>query len=126
MDDLFANLALQTVQLVGKAAFGAAGTLALKRVAEYAQRMPRVPGRQPEVERLRAQFETKLRIVTPAIDLVDIIAARGHSAMASVLQLTYALRADILAFSDRLERLDGELGALPAADAAPAKSERSL
>ncbi|KAJ2681893.1 Ran-specific GTPase-activating protein 30, partial [Coemansia spiralis] len=89
MDELFSNLAMQTVQLVGKAAFGAAGSIALKRVSEYARRLPRLSERQPEVERLRAQFETKLRIVTPAIDLIDIIAARGHSAMASVLQLTY-------------------------------------
>ncbi|KAJ1732897.1 Ran-specific GTPase-activating protein 30, partial [Coemansia biformis] len=126
MDELFSNLAIQTVQLVGKAAFGAAGTLALRRVAEYANRVPRTSGRQPEVERLRALFEAKLRIVTPAIDLVDIIAARGHSTMASVLQLTYALRADILAFSDKLARLDGMHGEQGTVDALPQKSDKSL
>ncbi|KAJ1768073.1 Ran-specific GTPase-activating protein 30, partial [Coemansia sp. RSA 1813] len=106
MEDLFSKLALQTVTLVGKAAFGAAGSMALRRVAAYANRVPQPLGRQAEVDRLRAQFEAKLRIITPAIDLVDIISARGHSTMASVLQLTYALRNDIMAFSAKLEKLD--------------------
>ncbi|KAJ2402505.1 Ran-specific GTPase-activating protein 30 [Coemansia sp. RSA 2559] len=106
MEDLFSKLALQTVTLVGKAAFGAAGSMALRRVAAYANRVPQPQGRQDEVDRLRAQFESKLRIITPAIDLVDIISARGHSTMASVLHLTYALRNDILAFSNKLEKLD--------------------
>ncbi|KAJ1787798.1 Ran-specific GTPase-activating protein 30, partial [Coemansia sp. RSA 2399] len=106
MEDLFSKLALQTVTLVGKAAFGAAGSMALRRVAAYANRVPQPQGRQGEVDRLRAQFESKLRIITPAIDLVDIISARGHSTMASVLHLTYALRSDIVAFSNKLEKLD--------------------
>ncbi|KAJ2839938.1 Ran-specific GTPase-activating protein 30 [Coemansia erecta] len=106
MDELFSNLAIQTVQLVGKAAFGAAGTIALKRVTEYVHRVPHSSKRQPDVERLRAQFESKLRIITPAIDLIDIISARGHSTMSSVQQLTYSLRSDIVAFSAKLEALD--------------------
>ncbi|KAI9506548.1 RanGTP-binding protein-domain-containing protein [Coemansia spiralis] len=112
MDELFSNLAIQTVQLVGKAAFGAAGTLALKRMSEYANRVPQPKEKQSEVERLRIQFEAKLRIITPAIDLIDIISARGHSTMASVLQLTYSLRNDIVAFSAKLEKLDQMVAAL--------------
>ncbi|KAJ2551129.1 Ran-specific GTPase-activating protein 30 [Coemansia sp. RSA 1933] len=106
MEDLFSKLAMQTVTLVGKAAFGAAGSMALRRVTAYANRVPQPKGRQAEVDRLRAQFEAKLRIITPAIDLVDIISARGHSTMASVLQLTDALRKDIVAFSAKLDRMD--------------------
>ncbi|KAJ2123714.1 Ran-specific GTPase-activating protein 30 [Coemansia sp. RSA 720] len=106
MDELFSNLAIQTVQLVGKAAFGAAGTIALKRVTEYVHRVPHSSKRQPDVERLRSQFESKLRIITPAIDLIDIISARGHSTMSSVQQLTYSLRTDIVAFSAKLEAID--------------------
>ncbi|KAJ2861400.1 hypothetical protein GGI22_002462, partial [Coemansia erecta] len=54
MEDLFSKLALQTVTLVGKAAFGAAGSMALRRVAAYANRVPQPQGRQDEVDRLRA------------------------------------------------------------------------
>ncbi|KAJ2822173.1 Ran-specific GTPase-activating protein 30, partial [Coemansia erecta] len=124
MDELFSNLAIQTVQLVGKAAFGAAGTIALKRVTDYVHRVPHTAERQTEVERLRAQFESKLRIITPAIDLIDIISARGHSTMASVLQLTNSLRSDIVAFSAKLMRLDQMLDDL--GDVQIQKSDKSL
>ncbi|KAJ2582412.1 Ran-specific GTPase-activating protein 30, partial [Coemansia sp. RSA 1836] len=82
MDELFSSLALQTVQLVGKAAFGAAGTLALKRMSNYVGQAQHAPEPQAKLERLLARFEARLRIVTPAIDLVEIIAARGHSTLA--------------------------------------------
>ncbi|KAJ1862842.1 Ran-specific GTPase-activating protein 30 [Coemansia sp. RSA 989] len=110
MDELFSNLAIQTVQLVGKAAFGAAGTIAL----------------QTEVEQLRELFETKLRIITPAIDLVDIISARGHSTMSSVLHLTMSLRQDILAFSAKLVKLDQMLNELGPIKQPQQKNEPSL
>ncbi|KAJ2618118.1 Ran-specific GTPase-activating protein 30 [Coemansia sp. RSA 1365] len=127
MDELFSNLAIQTVQLVGKAAFGAAGTIALKRVTEYVHRVPHTAERQTEVERLRGQFEAKLRIVTPAIDLIDIISARGHSTMASVLQLTNALRKDILAFIAKLAMLDQMLNEVGGSvEVQPQKSDKSL
>ncbi|KAJ2008484.1 Ran-specific GTPase-activating protein 30 [Coemansia thaxteri] len=115
MDELFSSLALQTVQLVGKAAFGAAGTLALKRVSDYVGHAHHAPEPQAKLERLLARFEARLRIVTPAIDLVEIIAARGHSTLAGALHLTHALRRDMLA-----------LGAgLPSAGGSPPRADGS-
>ncbi|KAJ2835542.1 Ran-specific GTPase-activating protein 30 [Coemansia sp. 'formosensis'] len=102
MDELFSSLALQTVQLVGKAAFGAAGTLALKRVSDYVGHTQHAPEPQAKLERLLSRFEARLRIVTPAIDLVEIIAARGHSTLSGALHLTHALRRDILSLSTSL------------------------
>ncbi|KAJ2492823.1 Ran-specific GTPase-activating protein 30 [Coemansia sp. RSA 2050] len=102
MDELFSSLALQTVQLVGKAAFGAAGTLALKRVTDYVGHAQHAPEPQAKLERLLSRFEARLRIVTPAIDLVEIIAARGHSTLAGALHLTHALRRDILSLGASL------------------------
>ncbi|KAJ1645756.1 Ran-specific GTPase-activating protein 30 [Coemansia asiatica] len=104
MDALLSKLAMQTVQLVGKAAFGAASSIAMKRVTQYVTQMqpPRLLGGPSELERLQAKFEIKLRVVTPAIDLIELISARGHSTMAGVLQLTQKLRKDVLDFSARL------------------------
>ncbi|KAJ2030412.1 Ran-specific GTPase-activating protein 30 [Coemansia sp. S610] len=118
MDELFSSLALQTVQLVGKAAFGAAGTLALKRVTDYVGHTQHAPEPKAKLSRLLARFEARLRIVTPAIDLVEIIAARGHSTLAGALHLTHSLRRDILALG----------AALPLSPGAPAtrRSDSSL
>ncbi|KAJ1950676.1 DRAP deaminase, partial [Linderina pennispora] len=98
---------MQTVKLVGKAAFGAASSIAMKRVTEYVKSLPELSSKGPsELDQLRSRFASKLRIVTPAIDLIEIIAARGHSTMTSVLQLTHGLRRDIVRFSEKLERLE--------------------
>ncbi|KAJ2825029.1 Ran-specific GTPase-activating protein 30, partial [Coemansia furcata] len=60
------------------------------------------PEPQAKLERLLSRFEARLRIVTPAIDLVEIIAARGHSTLSGALHLTHALRRDILSLSTSL------------------------
>ncbi|KAJ2331937.1 Ran-specific GTPase-activating protein 30, partial [Coemansia sp. RSA 2681] len=122
MDELFSSLALQTVQLVGKAAFGAAGTLALKRVSNYVSHAQHAPEPQAKLERLLARFEARLRIVTPAIDLVEIIAARGHSTLAGALHLTHSLRRDILALGSAMASPHKSNTSL----ASPRKSNSSL
>ncbi|KAJ1919245.1 Ran-specific GTPase-activating protein 30 [Mycoemilia scoparia] len=69
-------------------------------------RVPQNKEQYAELERLRERFETKLRVVTPAIDLIEIITARGHSTMASVLNLTHSIRNDINTFRSHLEALE--------------------
>lgn len=100
MEDLFSSLALQTVQLVGKAAFGAASSLAVRRVTQYVNHQAALltadnKEEERELESLLSQFATKLRIVTPAIDLIEIIAARGHSTVTGALPLTQQLRRQV-------------------------------
>ncbi|KAJ1881314.1 DRAP deaminase [Coemansia sp. RSA 1722] len=107
MDALLSKLAMQTVQLVGKAAFGAASSIALKRVTAYVNQMQPsnnkpLTNNVSELERLQSRFEIKLRVVTPAIDLIELISARGYSTMAGVLQLTQKLRKDVMEFTARL------------------------
>ncbi|KAI9593409.1 RanGTP-binding protein-domain-containing protein, partial [Syncephalis fuscata] len=124
MDDLFSKLAITTVSLVGRAAFGAASRVAVQQISNYLQhgQRHRSQGRRnndanEDLLRLRDRFETKLRIVTPAIDLVEIIAARGNTALESVLDLTTALRRDMDRFARRLAADTAKL------DASEEKSE---
>ncbi|PVZ99513.1 hypothetical protein BB558_004409 [Smittium angustum] len=108
MEGFFSNIAVQTAALVGKAAFGAAGTLALKHVSEYIKKVPKSASKQHDFIALRTMFETKLKAIIPAIDLIDIITARGNSTMKTILPLTNSLRKDITRFISTLERLDKE------------------
>ncbi|KAI8051200.1 RanGTP-binding protein-domain-containing protein [Syncephalis plumigaleata] len=109
MDDLFSKLAISTVSLVGRAAFGAASRVAVQQISNYLQHGQRHRSQarrdvdaNEQLLHLRDRFETKLRIVTPAIDLVEIIAARGNTALESVLELTTTLRRDMDRFARRL------------------------
>lgn len=42
------------------------------------------------------------KIVTPAIDLIEIISARGNTSLGSTVHLTNSLRRDINAFAKRV------------------------
>ena len=55
-----------------------------------------------ELSRLRKRFDGKIRILSPAIDMIELISARGNSSLESALTLTKALRADIATLGLRL------------------------
>ncbi|OLY82750.1 putative membrane protein [Smittium mucronatum] len=98
---------VQTAALVGKAAFGAAGTLALKHVSQYLKNAPKSSSRKnSDLKTLKSLFETKLRAIMPAIDLIEIMTARGNSVMKTILPLTNSLRKDIESFCFSLERME--------------------
>ncbi|KAJ1994529.1 Ran-specific GTPase-activating protein 30 [Dimargaris cristalligena] len=107
MDEMFTNLAIQTVTLVGKAAFGAAGTIALRKFSRFIQDAPTKQTQQ--LEKLRAELELRLRLVVPAIDLVDILAARGNSSLTAVVPLTTDLRTQTEQLSQHLEQLERQM-----------------
>ena len=148
MDQVFAQLALTTVTLVGKAAFGAAGSMAVRHLHSYyeQQRQQRrrsmmsagdsgaggagggggASGGPPlggshsqgggshsqgdalttttqlldELMELQRDLEAKMAILTPTIDLLELVAARGHSRI--LLEPVLALTADLKRDLDRL------------------------
>ncbi|OMJ20487.1 Ran-specific GTPase-activating protein 30 [Smittium culicis] len=107
MDGFFSNIAVQTAALVGKAAFGAAGTLAMKHVSEYIKNAPKSDSKKrSDLKYLRDLFETKLKAIMPAIDLIGIMTARGNSVMKTILPLTNSLKKDIDAFIYSLEKIE--------------------
>ncbi|KAJ1975249.1 Ran-specific GTPase-activating protein 30, partial [Dimargaris xerosporica] len=104
MDQMFTSLAIQTVTLVGKAAFGAAGTIALKKFTQFIRDVP--THQTKELEYLRMELEMRLKLVVPAIDLIDILAARGNSTLTAVIPLTTQLRRQTEEFSEHLEQFE--------------------
>ncbi|KAJ1654897.1 Ran-specific GTPase-activating protein 30, partial [Dispira simplex] len=109
MDEMFTNLAIQTVTLVGKAAFGAAGTIALLSELPDSDRFIKTLATSEEMEQLRGELEMRLRLVVPAIDLIDILAARGNTSLTAVIPLTTALRRQTESLSRHLEQLEAQL-----------------
>ncbi|KAG0651295.1 Ran-binding 30 [Hyphodiscus hymeniophilus] len=57
-----------------------------------------------ELNDLQERFNSKITILSPAIDMIDMISARGNSTLASAFALTTDLRRDIEAVGARLER----------------------
>ncbi|PGH27734.1 hypothetical protein AJ80_00521 [Polytolypa hystricis UAMH7299] len=55
-----------------------------------------------ELQDLQSRLGDKIRIISPAIDLIELIAARGNTSLESAVALTKALRWDIQDLGQRL------------------------
>lgn len=57
-----------------------------------------------ELQPLQQRLQNKIRIISPAIDMIELIAARGNTSLESAVSLTKTLRWEIQALGQRLER----------------------
>ncbi|EPS41157.1 hypothetical protein H072_4962 [Dactylellina haptotyla CBS 200.50] len=93
MDDLLAKIASQTVTFAIRSGIGVASSFAIGQCTRYI-RVIRGSERS-EIMMLKDRLDTKIKIVSPAIDLVEILAARGNTSLESAMALTKSLRDDI-------------------------------
>ncbi|TVY54536.1 Ran-specific GTPase-activating protein, partial [Lachnellula suecica] len=61
-------------------------------------------GDHQELEDLQERLDSKIRIISPAIDMIELISARGNTTLESAVTLTKALRWDIQSLGVRLEK----------------------
>ncbi|KAF2837572.1 Ran-binding-domain-containing protein [Patellaria atrata CBS 101060] len=57
-----------------------------------------------ELRALQLRLESKIRIISPAIDMIELIAARGNTSLESAVTLTKSLRWDIQSLGQRLAK----------------------
>ena len=57
-----------------------------------------------ELSRLQLRLDSKIRIIAPAIDMIELIAARGNTSLESAVNLTKSLRWDIQSLGVRLSK----------------------
>ncbi|KAL1955696.1 hypothetical protein VTO42DRAFT_8168 [Malbranchea cinnamomea] len=58
-----------------------------------------------ELQMLQERLQSKIRIISPAIDMIELIAARGNTSLESAVSLTKAIRWDIQNLGQRLSRI---------------------
>ncbi|KAF2398783.1 Ran-binding-domain-containing protein [Trichodelitschia bisporula] len=61
-----------------------------------------------ELSDVQIQLETKIRIISPAIDMIEVIAARGNTSLDSALSATKQIRLEIQALGKRLSAAAGQ------------------
>ncbi|CAG8526063.1 16391_t:CDS:2 [Acaulospora colombiana] len=112
MDEIFTKLALHTATLVGKAAFAYSTNYAMKQVTNYIKQdttnAPHID--VSEIERVKESLELSIQMVQPAIDLIEIISARGNTTLEPTVAHTTMLRKEIESFARMISRssLDAE------------------
>ena len=57
-----------------------------------------------ELSRLQHRLDSKIRIIAPAIDMIELIAARGNTSLESAVTLTKSLRWDIQSLGVRFSK----------------------
>ncbi|EFQ98395.1 ran-specific GTPase-activating protein 30 [Nannizzia gypsea CBS 118893] len=60
-----------------------------------------------ELRTLQNRLQSKIQIISPAIDMIELIAARGNTSLESAVNLTKALRLDIQNLGQRLAHVVG-------------------
>ncbi|ORY81407.1 RanGTP-binding protein-domain-containing protein [Protomyces lactucae-debilis] len=101
MDALLARASYQFTTFAIRSGISIAGGYAIKQVSTYIAKQPQDLHKR-ELELLSKRLDQKIKIVTPAIDLIEIIAARGNTTLNSTVQLTVSLRNDINDFGQRM------------------------
>ena len=67
--------------------------------------MKTVEGKEKdELARLQMRLDSKIKIISPAIDMIELIAARGNTSLESAVGLTKSLRWEIQSLGSRVEQ----------------------
>ena len=76
-------------------------TYAIKQCGRLLKETPRTQQRD-ELMQLQLRLESKIRIISPAIDMIDLISARGNTILESAVSLTKEIRYEIQKLGVRL------------------------
>ena len=61
-----------------------------------------------ELGRLRHRLESKIKLISPSIDMIELISARGNTSLESAVSLTKSIRLDIQTLGARLSKAAAE------------------
>ncbi|SCW00012.1 LAFE_0B07514g1_1 [Lachancea fermentati] len=100
MDELLAKAGSQAVTFAIKSGISIASSYAIKTVATFVTKVPEKDA--TNLIRLRAKLETRIEIVSSAIDLIKLVAAKGNTNLQSTLRLTSDLKEEIDSFDSKI------------------------
>ncbi|KAF1829661.1 Ran-binding-domain-containing protein [Decorospora gaudefroyi] len=106
MDILLSNVTKQAMNYAIKSGLAITSHYALQQCGRL---MKTVDGHEKqELATLQLRLDSKINIISPAIDMIELIAARGNTSLASAVGLTKSLRWDIQTLGNRVEKAVAE------------------
>ncbi|KAL1801145.1 hypothetical protein ACET3X_001487 [Alternaria dauci] len=106
MESLLANVTKQAMSYAIRSGIAITSHYALKQCGRL---MKTVDGREKqELANLQIRLDSKIKIISPAIDMIELIAARGNTSLESAVGLTKSLRWDIQTLGSRVEKAVAE------------------
>ena len=105
MDELLAKAGSQAVTFAVRSGVSLASSYALKTISSFLLQVDSSESRT--IERLKNKLEDRIDIVSSAIDLIKLVAARGNTNLQSTLKITQSLKEEINQFDTRISNLLG-------------------
>ncbi|KAF2208823.1 hypothetical protein CERZMDRAFT_114345 [Cercospora zeae-maydis SCOH1-5] len=103
MDVLLQRVTQQAVQYAIRSGITITTGYAIKECSRLLKQAPKSRERD-ELMQLQQRLESKIRVVAPSIDMIELIAARGNTSLESALSLCKTLRYDIQKLGQRLDQ----------------------
>ncbi|KAF2239712.1 Ran-binding-domain-containing protein [Viridothelium virens] len=107
MDILLNKVTQQAMNYAIRSGITITSGYAIRHASRLLKTTPKCSERD-ELLRLQARLESKIRIISPAIDMIELIAARGNTTLESAVTLTKDIRWEIQNLGTRLSNAANE------------------
>jgi RanGTP-binding protein len=101
MDILLSKVTQQAMNYAIRSGVTLTASYAIKQSARLLQNVPKSTDHD-QLQNLQQRLQGKIRIISPAIDMIELIAARGNTSLESAVALTKELRWEIQSFGQRM------------------------
>lgn len=101
MDILLSKVTQQAMNYAIRSGLTLTASYAIKQSARLLQNVPK-SNDHDQLQDLQQRLQGKIRIISPAIDMIELIAARGNTSLESAIALTKELRWEIQSFAQRM------------------------
>ncbi|KAJ5089932.1 hypothetical protein N7532_008616 [Penicillium argentinense] len=102
MDVFLTRLTQQAMNYAMRSGIAITTTYAMRQSARLLKNLD--GEEREELKSLQQRLNSKIQVISPAIDMIELIAARGNTSLESSVALTKSLRWDIQALGQRLAR----------------------
>lgn len=109
MDELLSKAGSQAVTFAIKSGISLASSFAIKTITSFITQIPEARDAK-RLNTLRSELEDRIEIVSAAIDLLTLVAARGNTNLESTLKLTRSLKNEIDQFDVNVQALLAKVG----------------
>ncbi|ODV82638.1 hypothetical protein CANARDRAFT_10371 [[Candida] arabinofermentans NRRL YB-2248] len=106
MDQFLSKAGSQIVTFAVRSGVQIASSYVIKSVGKLMETVPEKD--KLKIERLRNKLQTRIEIVTYAIELIQLVASRGNTNLDSTLRLTKDLKQEIDEFEENIQDLAGD------------------
>ena len=105
MEDFLGKVTQQAMNYAIRSGIGITASFAIQQSAKLLKDTPK-SAETDTLAGLQRRLDDKIRIITPAIDMIELIAARGNTSLESAVVLTKDLRLDIQTLGQRIASLN--------------------